>query len=286
MIPFSILTGSGLKRFWAAKVSKDTCISESGALNLDHMRNSDLAEFAQLVELFVPGELTVICGRPSMGKTSTILNLIRNPLFYHTQAVALFSIEKSKESIMHMLTALESDVSISKFRSGNVSNTEMKLLATAARRIAKSPLYVDERAKVSVAQIGETIKELQKENCVAIVVIDYLQLLDMANNVGTREAQFKAVLQELKALATSEYVAIVVLSQLYRGAFDKVLASPPALTEFEKSIGCVNTPDNIVWLYRPSYYDQTIHNDQLQLHLIKKHLVGSNGIVKIQGPPF
>ncbi len=166
---------------------------------------------------FQRGDLIIVAGRPSMGKTSVVLNIARNVASYHKLPVAVFSLEMSRDQLVQRLLSSEVRIESSRLRAGRISAQEWEPLAHEISKLSQLPLYIDDTPNLTVTEMRSRCRRLQAESggALGLVVVDYLQL--MGGNNDNRVQMLSQITRGLKALARELSVPVIALSQLSRG---------------------------------------------------------------------
>jgi replicative DNA helicase len=166
---------------------------------------------------FQRGDLIIVAGRPSMGKTSVVLNIARNVASYHKLPVAVFSLEMSRDQLVQRLLSSEVRIESSRLRAGRISAQEWEPLAHEISKLSQLPLYIDDTPNLTVTEMRSRCRRLQAESggALGLVVIDYLQL--MGGNSENRVQMLSQITRGLKGLARELAVPVIALSQLSRG---------------------------------------------------------------------
>ncbi|MCC7345576.1 MAG: replicative DNA helicase [Deltaproteobacteria bacterium] len=160
-------------------------------------------------------DLIIVAGRPSMGKTAFALNLATNAALETKQAVAVFSLEMSKEQLVQRMLCSEARVDSSKLRGGFLKQGDWTRLIKAAGDLSQAPLYIDDTPALSVLEMRAKCRRLKKEREVGLIVVDYLQLM-RSDVTESREREISDISRSLKALAKELHVPVIALSQLNR----------------------------------------------------------------------
>ncbi|MBF0523362.1 MAG: DnaB-like helicase C-terminal domain-containing protein [Candidatus Omnitrophica bacterium] len=207
------------------------------------------------------GHLTVLVGRPSMGKTSFVLSVAKNVVNHQKIPVLYFSIRESKEKIALRLVCSQSRVNAHNIKSGFLSPTDWPKLTAAAGVLADAPLYVDD-SLLSIEQIEKTIKYYVSHKKVGLVIIDALQEIEGGFFAETRERRRKTedFCRIIKRTAVQQDIPILLTYWAPR-SFEDDYRKVPALYNFSKEDG--NLPcyaDEILMLYREEYYFPTDSN--------------------------
>jgi replicative DNA helicase len=217
----------------------------SGFLDLDTLTSG-----------FQPSEFIVLAARPSMGKTALILNIASNVAIEHHLPVAFFSLEMSKESLVHRLLASEARVDGNRLRTGFLRENEWPRLTTAAGKLGDAELYIDDTAGISALEIRAKARRLMVETRgkLAMVVIDYLQLIRGHGRTENRQQEISNISRSLKALAKELKIPVVALSQLRRPTDVKEGMRRPMLSDLRESGAIEQDADVVCFIYRPEVY--------------------------------
>jgi replicative DNA helicase len=197
-----------------------------------------------------PGNLIIVAGRPSMGKTALALALAKNPasLGY---PVGVFSLEMSDSELATRYLSGASGYSNTQIRNARV---ELNKLCTDSHEIANTPIYIDDTAAISLLELRSKVKKLILKYGVKMVIIDYLQL--MTAEAGNREQEVSKISRGLKAIAKEFNIPVVALSQLNRGVEDRT-DKKPRLSDLRESGAIEQDADIVCFVYRPAYYNFT-----------------------------
>lgn len=203
-------------------------------------------------------DLTIIAAEPSMGKTSFAITVMNN-LTEADEAAAAISLEMTGIQIMARVVAQETGVSSKKVLMSKLSDTEIKLIDSVRKDIEKKKLYIDPDCSSELTSILATIRFLHKTHGVRTFVIDYLQLISMADSKSNREGQLAFICRSLKNLAKELDVAIILLSQLNREQNKK---DRPSLSRLRGSGQIEEAADNVIFIYRPEYHGLDFMEDE------------------------
>lgn len=228
-----------------------------------------------------PGELTIIAARPSMGKTAFSLNIASHVALRLKKTVAYFSLEMSKESMMMRVLAAEAKIGMSEIRTGRIPDTAWSKLIQTAGHISEANMYIDDTPALSPFEIRARCRRLKAQKGLDIIMIDYLQLMDLKQKVESRERAVSEISKTLKGLAKELQVPIIALAQLNRGVEGRS-DRRPMLSDLRESGSIEQDADVIMMLYRDDYYDK--ENPEKQGHaevIIGKQRNGATGTVKM-----
>jgi len=206
-----------------------------------------------------PSDLIIIAGRPSMGKTAWALSVAANVAIRSAegaQAVAIFSLEMSKEALLTRLLCAEARVDSHKFRTGFLTKEDNIKLAQAMGRLAQAPIYIDDTPGLRLQEMHAKARRLKKDHGLALVVLDYLQLMT-APRAENRNQEISALSRGLKGLAKELEVPVMTLSQLSRAPEHRGGAEGghrPQLADLRDSGSIEQDADLVGFLYREEYY--------------------------------
>lgn len=234
---------------------------------------------------FQRSDLIIAAGRPSMGKTSFVLNIARNIAAFHKLPIAVFSLEMSKEQLVYRLLSSEAKVESGRLRSGRISQNEWEPLGHAISVLSQLPIFIDDTPNISVAEMRSKSRRLQAEQAGALglILVDYLQLMEGSGS-DNRVQELSKVTRSLKGLARELQVPIIALSQLSRGVESRT-NKRPMMSDLRESGSIEQDADLIMMLYRDEYYNPDTPDRGIAEVLITKHRNGPVGTVKLLFEP-
>jgi replicative DNA helicase len=206
---------------------------------------------------FQRGDLIIIAGRPSMGKTAFALNIAQYAAIHAepNQAVALFSLEMSKEQLVTRLLCSEARVDASRLRTGHLIETDWHKLTRGASALHEAKIFIDDTPAISVMEMRAKSRRLKAEHNVGMIVVDYLQLMRGGTNPESRQQEISEISRSLKALAKELSVPVVALSQLNRGLESRT-DKRPMMSDLRESGAIEQDADVIMFVYREEVYDK------------------------------
>ena len=234
------------------------------------------------------GDLCIVAGRPSMGKTSWVLNASANAAITHNVPVALFSLEMSAEQLVQRFLCAEGRIDAQKLRRGRLSQEEHQRLAASAGHLNTAPIWIDDSPGSTVLEIRAKARRLQSElrsndKDLGMVVIDYMQLMSGASSAESRVQEVSQISRGLKSLAREIEVPVVALSQLSRGPEQRT-DKRPLLSDLRESGSIEQDADLVMFLYRPEYYAPPDKREELEGKaelIISKQRNGPTGVVEL-----
>ncbi|HEY2647453.1 MAG TPA: replicative DNA helicase [Candidatus Acidoferrales bacterium] len=199
-----------------------------------------------------PSELIILAARPSMGKTAFALNLAENIALRDKKAVAIFSLEMSKESLLLRLLSSDAKIDSHKFRTGRLTKEDGSKIPLSLNRLAEGSLWIDDSGSATVAEINAKIRRVSRDRKLSLVVVDYLQLIAAHGRFGNRNEEVSSITRGLKALAKELKMPVLVLSQLSRASEKEDRL--PMLSDLRESGAIEQDADVVMFIHRPNFY--------------------------------
>ncbi len=251
--------------------------------NVGHISGvpSGFVDLDQMTTGFHPGDLVVIAGRPSMGKTAFALNIAEHVAVHMGLPVAVFSLEMSAPQLAARLLASSARVSQQDIRTGQVSNSDWQKLTRSLGVLNESPIFIDESGTLSVLEARGRARRLWRQlGSLGLIVVDYLQLMTSARPTDNRVNEISTISRSLKALAKELNVPVLALSQLNRG-LEARTNKRPIMADLRESGAIEQDADLILFIYRDEvYYPETADKGMAEI-IIGKQRNGPIGTVKL-----
>jgi len=200
---------------------------------------------------FQRSDLVIIAGRPSMGKTSLILNIARNAAVEQGACVALFSLEMAREPLVMRLLASESGVSLSTVRLGLHNEAEERRVMDATGILSEAQIYINDAPRLRVAEMRSKVRRLYFEHGLDLIIVDHLGLMD--GQIKDRVQEISYISRSLKGLARELNIPLIAVSQLSR-ASEWRASHRPQLSDLRDSGSIEQDADVVVFIYRDEYY--------------------------------
>ena len=230
---------------------------------------------------FQPSDFILVAARPSMGKTAFVLNIAQYMAFKKDKAVAIFSLELSREQLMNRLFSMESKVDSQSLRTGNLKDEEWSKLIESAGIIGESNLIIDDTPGISIAEMRSKCRKYKLEHGLDIIIIDYLQLMTgSGRGSDSRQQEISDISRSLKALARELNVPVVALSQLSR-AVEQRTDHRPMLSDLRESGAIEQDADVVMFIYRDDYYNKDSEDKGIAEIIIAKQRNGPIGTVNL-----
>ena len=215
---------------------------------------SGIIDLDKLTAGFQNGDLIILAGRPSMGKTALALTIARNAAIENKSATAIFSLEMSSDQLGQRLLTSEARVDNALVRRGS-PNIKWKNINIASGKLAQAPLYIDDTPALSILDLRSRARRLKRERNIELLIVDYLQLMQGPKNSENRQNEISQITQSLKALAKELDIPVIALSQLSR-AVEQRTKKEPMLSDLRESGAIEQDADVVIFLYRPAVYDK------------------------------
>jgi len=223
-----------------------------------------------------PGELIIIAGRPGMGKTALAINVGYHAADKIRQGVAIFSLEMSKIQLGMRLLGMCAGINGSKLRTGHLSHSDWERLTEAADHLSELPIFIDDSSALSVLEIKAKCRRLRRKNDLALIIVDYLQLIQGRKSAESRQIEISEISRGLKALAKDMDVPVIAVSQLNRRVEERG-NKRPMLSDLRESGAIEQDADIIMFIYRDEVYNPNTDQKNIAEITIAKHRNGDTG---------
>jgi replicative DNA helicase len=229
-----------------------------------------------------PGDLVIVAARPSMGKTSLVLNISQYVANQPDLTVGFFSLEMSKESLFLRLLTSEAQIDSHRLMSGAIGQKDYGRISHALETLSAMRLFIDDTANVGVMEMRAKSRRLQAEHGLNLIVVDYIQLMSGRGRFENRTLELASISRSLKGLAKELSVPIVVLSQLSR-APESRSDHRPQLSDLRESGALEQDADVVALIYRDDVYNKDPNNPEAGIAelIIAKQRNGPTGTIKL-----
>ncbi|MCA1946549.1 MAG: replicative DNA helicase [Armatimonadetes bacterium] len=243
---------------------------------------------------FYPGDLVIVAARPSMGKTALVLNFALNVARTRKGPVAIFSLEMSGAQLVRRLVSMISGVRGDVLKSTHITDEQYTKIVDACEELSTLPIYIDDSSEINGLEIKGKCRRLQQQHGeLALIVVDYLQLMRATRKVENRVQEVGEIARSLKAVAKDLSVPVVALSQLSRSVETRE-GRKPQLSDLRESGSIEAEADLVMFIFREDYYKpkeeraQELVNENVAQEaeiIIAKHRNGPTGTVKVGFQP-
>lgn len=269
--PIESLIGQALERVDQLRVDGgDITGVATGFKDIDHMTAG-----------LQRGDLAVIAGRPSMGKTAFAMNICENVAWEKYGTVVVFSMEMPADAlVLRMLSSL-GRVNQHKVRTGNVDDADWPRLSSVVSMLKEVPFYIDDTPALSPAELRARARRLaRQEKQLGLIVVDYLQLMQVPGYKENRSLEISQISRALKALAKELNVPVIALSQLNR-SLEQRQDRRPVMSDLRESGSIEQDADVIAFIYRDEVYNEDTPEQGIAEIIISKQRNGPTGKVKL-----
>ena len=227
-----------------------------------------------------PGDLVIVAGRPSMGKTTFALNIGENAAISAGVPVAVFSMEMSREQLsMRMISSL-GRVDQSHLRTGMFGDEDWARINGAIAQMKTAPIYIDDSGALTPTEVRARARRLSRERGLGLIIVDYLQLMQVPGTKENRATEISEISRSLKALAKELRVPVIALSQLNRGVEQRT-DKKPVMSDLRESGAIEQDADVIMLIYREEVYDQDTPRKGIADIIVAKQRNGPTGEVHL-----
>lgn len=234
-------------------------------------------ELDKLTSGLQSSDLVIIAGRPSMGKTTFAMNIAENVAFRSRLPVLVFSMEMPGESIVMRLLSSLCRIDQTRIRSGKLNDEDWPRVGSTVSMLSDAPLFIDDTAGLSPTEMRARARRLAKEQGqLGLIVVDYLQLMQVPGNNENRTAEISEISRSLKGLAKELKVPVIALSQLNRG-LEQRADKRPVMSDLRESGAIEQDADLILFIYRDEVYNENSPDKGIAEIIIAKQRNGPLG---------
>ena len=198
-------------------------------------------------------DLILLAARPAMGKTAFSLNLVQNAALKGDASVAVFSLEMSKEQLVQRMLSAQSNVELSKIKTGNLGESDWPRIIDGMAVLSEANIFIDDTPGIKISEIRSKCRRLKIEKGLDLILIDYLQLMEGEGKNENRQQEIAKISRSLKILAKELDCPVVALSQLSRSP-ELRKDHRPILSDLRESGSIEQDADIVMFLYRDEYY--------------------------------
>jgi replicative DNA helicase len=248
--------------------------------NPDKLRGlpTGFTDFDKLTGGLRPGDLVIVAGRPSMGKTTLAVNMAEYAAVHPgTRAsVAIFSMEMPSEQVITRMLASIGGVPLNSLRSGKISDEDWVRITSATSQLSEAKIFIDEAPALNPTELRARARRVKREHGLDLIVVDYLQLMQVPGTQENRATEIAEVSRGLKALAKELRVPVIALSQLNR-AVEQREHKKPVMSDLRESGSLEQDSDMILLIYREEVYDRNTTKKGIAEIDLVKHRNGEIG---------
>lgn len=226
-----------------------------------------------------PSDLIVVAARPSMGKSSLVLNMAENISLQEKVPVGIFSLEMSKHQLVQRLICSVARVDAQVLRVGNLKEDDWPKFSNAVGQLAEAPIYIDDTANITIMEVRAKARRLMARKELGLIIVDYLQLMQGDTRSENRQQEISEISRALKILGRELNVPIIAVSQLSR-AVEQRQDKRPLLSDLRESGAIEQDADVVLFIYRDDYYYRDSDDKGIAEIIVAKHRNGPTGTVK------
>jgi len=241
---------------------------------------SGLIDLDEITSGFQKGDLVIIAGRPSMGKTALALSIMRNAAIDFKIPVGMFSLEMANHQLAQRLLCAEGRVDSHLVRTGKLPKNQWQNLSRAVGSLAEAEIYLDDTPAITVLELRAKARRLKAEKNLGLLIVDYLQLMQGPRNIESRQQEISNISRSLKALAKELDIPVIALSQLSR-AVEQRSDHRPQLSDLRESGAIEQDADVVIFLYRSWVYSREEEEKGRAQAIVAKQRNGPIGTVDL-----
>lgn len=255
----------------------DTLFSNDGEITGLSTGYNDLDTYTTGLQ---PGDLVIVAGRPSMGKTSFAMGITENAAVRNRIPVAVFSMEMPAEQLSMRMLSSVGRIDFQRLRTGKLGDDDWPRLTSAVSLMSEASIHIDDRPALTPSALRASAKRMLQEHNIGLVVIDYLQLMQSDRPRHNRTEEITEISRMLKALAKELNVPVIALSQLNR-ELEKRPNKRPVMSDLRESGGIEQDADVILFVYRDEVYKEDSPDKGTAEIIIGKQRNGPIGVVRL-----
>ena len=238
-----------------------------------------LNDFDEMTAGLQPGDLVIVAGRPSMGKTSFAMNIAENAAIGKGVPTGIFSMEMSGEQLALRLISSLGRIDQQKVRTGKLDDADWKRVSSAISIMSKAPMFIDDTGGLAPTELRARARRLKRDHNLGLMVVDYLQLMQVPGTRENRATEISEICRSLKSLARELKVPVIALSQLNRSVEQRD-DKRPIMSDLRESGSIEQDADLIVFIYRDEVYNKESPDKGTAEIIIGKQRNGPTGTVR------
>ena len=228
-----------------------------------------------------PSDLVIVAGRPSMGKTSFAMNLVEHAILHQERPILVFSMEMPADSLIIRMLSSVGRIDQTRIRNGKLEQEDWPKLSTAVSKLKDVPLYIDDTAALTPTEVRSRSRRVAREHGqLGMIMVDYLQLMQVAGSSEGRTAEISEISRSLKAIAKEFQCPMVALSQLNR-SLEQRPNKRPVNSDLRESGAIEQDADVIMFIYRDEVYNEESPDKGVAEIIIGKQRNGPIGICRL-----
>jgi len=238
------------------------------------------SDFDDMTSGLQPSDLVIVAGRPSMGKTTFAMNIAENAAIKHGLSVAIFSMEMPGEQLVMRLMSSLGRIDQHRLRTGKLDDDDWPRLTSAVGLLAEAKMFIDDTPALSPTELRARCRRLKREHGLNLVVVDYLQLMQVPGHKENRTGEISEISRGLKTLAKELHVPVIALSQLNR-SLEQRPNKRPVMSDLRESGAIEQDADLIAFIYRDEVYNEDSQDKGTAEVIIGKQRNGPIGTARL-----
>ena len=241
---------------------------------------SGFADLDKMTTGFQPGDLVIVAGRPAMGKTTFAMNVAETAAISGKLPVAVFSMEMPGEQLAMRLISSLGRIDQHHIRTGELTDEDWPRITSSISMLSETKLFIDDTPAMSPSEVRTRARRIKREHGLGLVIIDYLQLMQVAGGSENRATEISEISRGLKALAKELGIPVIALSQLNRG-LEQRPDKRPVMSDLRESGAIEQDADIILFVYRDEVYNEDSPDKGMAEIIIGKQRNGPIGKVRL-----
>ncbi|MDS1271446.1 replicative DNA helicase [Lipingzhangella sp. LS1_29] len=237
-------------------------------------------DFDALANGLQPGQMIIIAARPAVGKSTLALDMARAAAIQNQLTTVIFSLEMGRNEIVMRLLSAEARIPLHTMRSGLMTDDDWTRMARRMGEVAGAPLFIDDSPNMSMMEIRAKCRRLKQQHDLKLIIVDYLQLMNAAGRVESRQQEVSEMSRSLKLLAKELEVPVIALSQLNRGPEQRT-DKKPQLSDLRESGSIEQDSDMVILLYREDAFEKESPRAGEADLIVAKHRNGPTATVTV-----
>ena len=229
---------------------------------------------------FQSSDLIIIAGRPSMGKTALAVNIAENAAIKDKHSVAIFSMEMPAEQLTTRMMSSLANIDQHKVRTGKLDGDDWERFRSTVGILQDTKMFIDDTPALTPAELRARCRRISREHGLDMVVVDYLQLMQVAGTTENRATEISEISRSLKAMAKELRIPVIALSQLNR-SLESRQDKRPVMSDLRESGAIEQDADVIIFIYRDEVYDEDSSDKGMAEIIISKQRNGPIGKIKL-----
>jgi replicative DNA helicase len=230
-------------------------------------------------------DLIIVAGRPSMGKTAFAMNLVENAVMNNDNAVVVFSLEMPAQSLIFRMLSSIGKIDQTRLRTGKLNDDDWPGFNAAVKELKDKPLYIDDSGNITPMEMRARLRRIERQfkqegKSLGLVVVDYLQLMQLKGTTENRVGEISEISRSLKLLARDFECPVIAVSQLNRG-LEQRPNKRPVMSDLRESGAIEQDADVITFIYRDEVYNEDSPDKGVAEIIIGKQRNGPIGTIRL-----